>query len=33
MGEELQTREAGTNDSFDVSKSMQVGLPEYLEDI
>jgi len=33
MGEELQTRDTETNDSFDVSKPMEVGLPEYLEDI
>jgi two-component system response regulator PilR (NtrC family) len=33
MGEELQTRDTETNDSFDISKPMEVGLPEYLEDI
>lgn len=33
MGEELQTRDTEINDSFDVSKPMEVGLPEYLEDI
>jgi two-component system response regulator PilR (NtrC family) len=33
MGEELQIRNTETNDSFDVSKPMEVGLPEYLEDI
>jgi two-component system response regulator PilR (NtrC family) len=33
MGEELQARDTETNDSFDVSKPMEVGLPEYLEDI
>jgi two-component system, NtrC family, response regulator PilR len=33
MGEELQARDTETNDGFDVSKPMEVGLPEYLEDI
>jgi two-component system response regulator PilR (NtrC family) len=33
MGEELQTRDTDADDSFDVSKPMEVGLPEYLEDI
>jgi two-component system response regulator PilR (NtrC family) len=33
MGEEIQTRDTEINDSFDVSKPMEVGLPEYLEDI
>lgn len=33
MGEEMQTRNIETKDSFDVSKPMEVGLPEYLEDI
>lgn len=33
MGEELQSRNEITNDHFDVTKPMEVGLPEYLEDI
>lgn len=33
MGEELQSRNEATDDHFDVTKPMEVGLPEYLEDI
>jgi two-component system, NtrC family, response regulator PilR len=33
MGEEIQTRDTENDDSFDVSKPMEVGLPEYLEEI
>ena len=33
MGEEMQTRNNEVAESFDPAKPMQVGLPEYLEDI
>lgn len=33
MGEELQSRNETTEGHFDVTKPMEVGLPEYLEDI